>query len=315
MAGLRCFAAIALACASVTAGSALAAARGTQTVVVSFSLSGNEIFGSGLLKVVSETPDADGFYAVAPGAGTHSRVTVTRGLFGSKRLTLAVTGGSYRPIPQLLSQQLRLNVSVVASNDAGCPVGTPGTLVIDQGLLHSEHTDATVDVCGKKEELHFSEGLGNQDAGTINELRCTQSASASSRCSRLSKPTPPAPTKVTLTVNGWTLSATTAKPAVYLHHEQDQPLASETALKIRASIDVPLPKGWKLVIYHNGDVLSHGNGDWHKVCEIDSPSTSVSCGETRPGRVGPFDDVVWAAVSAPTYLAMHADVYLHFTAP
>jgi len=123
------------------------------------------------------------------------------------------------------------------------------------------------------------------------------------------------PTRVTLTVNGWTLTATKAKPAVYLHHEQDQPLASETPLTIRASIDHPLPAGWKLVIYHNGDVLSQGNGVWYKVCEIDGPSTATSCGGARPGRVGPFDDIVWVAVSAPTYLAMHSDIYFHFNKP
>jgi hypothetical protein len=127
------------------------------------------------------------------------------------------------------------------------------------------------------------------------------------------KATPP--TKLTLTVNGWSQTATTARPAVYLHHEQDQPLASETKLTIRVTIDHPLPKGWKLTVYHNGDVLSQGNGVWHKVCEVDAPSTATSCGDTRPGRVGPFDDIVWAAVTAPTYLAMHSDIYFHFNPP
>jgi hypothetical protein len=127
--------------------------------------------------------------------------------------------------------------------------------------------------------------------------------------------TPTEPTTLTLRVNGWSLTATKAKPAVYLHHEQDQPLASETELSIHASIDQPLPKGWKLTVYHNGDVLSHGNGVWHKVCEVIGPSKALSCGDTRAGRVGPFDDLVWAAVAAPTYLAMHSDISFRFNQP
>jgi hypothetical protein len=125
----------------------------------------------------------------------------------------------------------------------------------------------------------------------------------------------PQPTKLTLSVNSWSATATKAKPGAYLHHEQDQPLASETPLTIRASLDQPLPKGWKLIVFHNGDVLSQGNGVYYKVCELDGPSKATSCGATRPGRVGPFDDVVFVQLLAPTYLAMHSDIYLHFNTP
>jgi hypothetical protein len=129
------------------------------------------------------------------------------------------------------------------------------------------------------------------------------------------KPWLTTPTSVTLKVNDWSLTATKAKPAAYLHHENDQPLESREPLSIRANVDRPLPKGWKLTVYHNGDVLSEGNGVYYKVCEIVGPSTTTSCSDTRPGRVGPFDDTVWAAVSAPTYLAMHSDISFHFNAP
>jgi hypothetical protein len=123
------------------------------------------------------------------------------------------------------------------------------------------------------------------------------------------------PTKLTLTVEPWSLTATKAKPAVYLHHEQDEPLASKTKLTINVSIDHPLPKGWKLTVYHNGDVLSQGNGVWYKVCEVVAPNKAITCGDTRPGRVGPFDDLVYATLTAPTYLAMHSDISFHFNPP
>jgi hypothetical protein len=71
------------------------------------------------------------------------------------------------------------------------------------------------------------------------------------------------------------------KAAAYVNHRQDQPLASETALTIRAAIDHPLPKGWKLIVYRTGDPLSPGNGVYYKVCEVDSPSTATSCGVPR----------------------------------
>jgi hypothetical protein len=72
------------------------------------------------------------------------------------------------------------------------------------------------------------------------------------RCARHDHSDPEAvvttPTSVTLEVNDWSLTATKAKPAVYLHHEQDQPLPSRDPLSIRAKIDRPLPKGWKLTV-------------------------------------------------------------------
>jgi hypothetical protein len=126
---------------------------------------------------------------------------------------------------------------------------------------------------------------------------------------------PTEPTTLTLTVNGWTVTATKAKPAAYVNHREDQPLASETALTIRATLDHPLPKGWKLIVYRTGDPLSPGNGVYYKVCEVDSPSTATSCKASRPGRIGPFDDTVFASLSAPTYLAMHSDIDIHFNAP
>jgi hypothetical protein len=158
---------------------------------------------------------------------------------------------------------------------------------------------------------HTGEG-GHVEFWRLDRSKLRIEEMSSGECDEASQE---APTSVTLTVNGWTLVASKANPAVYLHHEQDQPLASETKLTIHASIDHPLPKGWTLTIYHNGDVLSHGNGDYYKVCELVGPSTTTSCGATRPGRVGPFDDIVWAAVGAPTYLAMHSDIYFHFNPP
>jgi hypothetical protein len=206
---------------------------------------------------------------------------------------------------QGLTLLLRVTKSTIekTQNEPGCPVGTIGAARV----VHTTNANYLgLDVCGFtiRSPNPLAAGPRSRLQVSITPKCLHQTAGPGGLCGP--------PTAVTLTVNDWTLTATKADPAAYLHHEQDEPLTSEKPLKIRASINHPLPKGWKLTVYHNGDVLSHGNGDWYKVCEIVGPSATTSCGDNRPGRIGPFDDIVWAAVSAPTYLAMHSDIYLHF---
>jgi hypothetical protein len=197
------------------------------------------------------------------------------------------------------------------SNDPDCRAGTHGVAGAKKGVEFG----LVAFQAGHCKGAYGPDRSGNSDSPIFFQVqgKCLKprllQASGKPLCG------PAQPTKLTLAVNGWSAMATKAKPAAYLHHEQDQPLASQTALRIRATIDHPLPKGWKLVVFHNGDVLSQGNGVYYKVCELDGPTTTTSCGATRPGRAGPFDDAVFAQLLAPTYLAMHSDIYFHFNGP
>jgi hypothetical protein len=305
--------AVVVTAASIVAGPAGAVVGKSATTIVSFTIAGSGVVGSGLLQDVGTT-DAVGNCKLSPAATKNPpTIAVSRGVFGTKRVQLQVTAGSYlcsKLIPGALVSYLRLLVTVRESDDASCPVGQHGVVEVTET---TEDSRVKVSICGQEENLEFRGG--ERIRASVGELRCPQSAAARPGCSLLAQSAATGPTTLTLTVNGWTVTATKAKPAAYVNHREDQPLASETALTIRATLDHPLPKGWKLIVYRTGDPLSPGNGVYYKVCEVDSPSTATSCRASRPGRIGPFDDTVFASLSAPTYLAMHSDIDIHFNAP
>jgi hypothetical protein len=72
-------------------------------------------------------------------------------------------------------------------------------------------------------------------------------------------------------------------------------------LTIKATIDRPLPSGWRLIVFHNGDPKSQGNGVYYTVCEINGKAgnSQTSCGDTRPTLPSPGDDFVGAQVQSP----------------
>jgi hypothetical protein len=115
-------------------------------------------------------------------------------------------------------------------------------------------------------------------------------------------PTTPPPSKtepseLTLLVGSTKATATTKSTSAHVSAPQ---VAAGSLLTIKAVVDHPLPTGWKLVIYHNGDPLSQGNGVYYKVCEIDGASgnTQTSCGNTRPTLPYPVDDVVFGGLTS-----------------
>jgi hypothetical protein len=233
---------------------------------------------------------------------------VTRGrLLGSTRhYKLAVVNGRWvGSADEKAFGSLHLTVRIVESDDPNCTPPRRGYIVLrdfkSSSHLHAQDEITYALYCGPGDTVGTS-WVGKSAYVAIHRREVAETSTAK----------PAAPTTLTLTVNGWTVTATKAKPAAYANHRQDEPLASETPLTIRATIDHPLPKGWKLIVYHNGDVLSQGNGVYYKVCEIDSPSTATSCEGSRPGRIGPFDDTVYASLYSTDYLAMHSDIDLHF---
>lgn len=118
------------------------------------------------------------------------------------------------------------------------------------------------------------------------------------------------PTKLTLTVNGESATATATTTSV--HITTPLTLPSQTALTISTKADQPMPKGWKMWVYHPGDVESPGNGVYYKVCET---TTTESCEAVRKGRIGPSDDDVYAQLMSPTATLRYVQIDIKFLAP
>src|SRR5258708_6021981 len=110
---------------------------------------------------------------------------------------------------------------------------------------------------------------GNADGGRA-------SLNAEPRCPPRLAPT--TPTTMTLSVNGKSATATTAKPT----NDDPNPLVVHygTSLNIAVTANAPMPPGWKIEARHTGDVLSTGSGDYPVVCTVKSGASS--CNVTRP---------------------------------
>jgi hypothetical protein len=118
---------------------------------------------------------------------------------------------------------------------------------------------------------------------------------------------------LTLTVNGTAAVATKAAPSA---HVPIPSLASGAPLAIKVTTNAPLPRGWKVIVFHNGDPLSQGNGVYYKVCQLDASTTGTSCGATRPPfGPGPFEDIVFAQLLSPTALIFNTEIEIFYKAP
>ncbi len=75
-----------------------------------------------------------------------------------------------------------------------------------------------------------------------------------------------------------------------------------------------MPKGWKIEVRHNGDVLSSGSGDYPAVCQVKSGASS--CSVTRPPPDGGADRATWMTSStpilAPTYVARNVQIMVNY---
>jgi hypothetical protein len=119
------------------------------------------------------------------------------------------------------------------------------------------------------------------------------------------------PSKLTLTVNGTTGTATKTATLAQTHPTAPQ-VAPNSSLTIKATVDRPLPKGWRLIVFHNGDPKSQGNGNYYTVCQINGANgnTQTSCGDTRPTLPSPGDDFVGAQVQSPQGLLFNIQIYI-----
>jgi hypothetical protein len=286
-----------------------AAARSAATTVVSFTIAEGGIVGSGLLEETGPVHH-DGSYSVIPAAiksGVFPLIRLTRGTFGSDHLKLQVIGGRYYPDGTygFHGDFLRLRVTVIESDDASCKVGAQGIVEVGAGI---NGNSVSVDLCSKDEAFHH--GFNREDLhATVTELRCTQSAAAGPGCSALA---PTTPTTMTLTVNGKSATATTAKPS----NDDPNPLVVHygTSLTIIVTANAPMPKGWDIKVHHNGDVLSTGSGDYPVVCTVKTGASS--CSVTRPpptaALTGDVDDVVYAQLETPTGNLRYVQILVYY---
>jgi hypothetical protein len=113
-------------------------------------------------------------------------------------------------------------------------------------------------------------------------------------------------------VNGKSATATTAKPT----NDDPKPLVVPygASLNIKVTANAAMPKGWSVMVRHNGDVLSHGNGDYALVCQVKAGGSS--CSVTRPSPTaaltGDVDDIVYAQLLAPTYVARNVQIQVNY---
>lgn len=300
---------IVVACAVMVPG---ATARSEATTVVSFGIAANGVVGSGLLQETG-TQSADGYCSLVPAVtvnGTSPTISLTRGPFGTKQLRLKVISGRYlcsQLRPGGVVSHLRLRVTVTESDDTSCSVGAQGTVEVTETT-----DDSRVDVklCGQEENLNLPGDA--RIRATVTELRCPQSAAARRPgCALLAQPKPTEPTTMTLTVNGKSATATTAKPS----NDDPNPLVVHygTSLNIAVTANAPMPKGWSIVVRHNGDVLS-SSGNYHGVCEVKTGASS--CTVTRPpptaALTGDVDDVVFAQLLAPDHLVFNVQILVNY---
>jgi hypothetical protein len=168
-----------------------------------------------------------------------------------------------------LSQAVKLHGDISRSTIRACHVGSSGSL--EFGIVDNvQHVQGGV--CGKILSVH----------GAVNIV-----------------PTPkPAlqPSKLTLTVNGVSCTATFGKHC-YRPGNGGDPVAAaaNTSLSMQAEADHPMPTGWKLEIRRTGDPLS-SSGNYYLVCS----TTTDTCEDTRPGQPKGYPDGVYAYVNGPT---------------
>jgi len=211
-----------------------------------------------------------------------------------------------------------LRVKVEKSNDASCPVGGTGAVAV---IRQGDEAKIGIRICGF---IYFYAGkVGKNSRINVRFSQPQRCLTALPSCPRPSSSpsltttaaattTPVEPTTLTLTVNGRSDTATTAKPT----NDDPTPLIVPygTSLNIKVTANAPMPNGWKIEAHHNGDVLSKGNGDYAVVCSAKTGASS--CTVTRPpptnAAAADFDDVVYANILAPTYLARSVQIFVYY---
>jgi hypothetical protein len=73
-----------------------------------------------------------------------------------------------------------------------------------------------------------------------------------------------------------------------------------------------------MVVFHNGDPKSQGNGAYYELCNLTggaTPSAALAgkppeCADTRPTLPSPGDDFVGAQVRSPTGFSLYIQIYV-----
>ncbi len=224
-------------------------------------------------------------------------------------IRLSLSSGTYREHRK--SRNLDLSAFVTKSDDKSCPaltgagrVRTAEVILQDGGGAFPDIVLFKIEGCARQQHDYVGRGVNV----VIHPVeRCTAAVSSLPSCGL------PNPSQLTLTVNGTSATANAARPSA--HPATPLSLASETPLTVRVTTNQPMPKGWKVVLLHPGDVLSQGNGVYYKVCELNDTTKAISCGDTRPGRIGPFDDNVYAQLLSPTRLVFNVQIDVTFRKP
>jgi len=119
------------------------------------------------------------------------------------------------------------------------------------------------------------------------------------------------PTRLTLKVNSTTGVAYANAPLSSTHPTAPS-VAPGSTLTYEATINRPLPPGWRLDVWHNGDPKSQGNGVYYHTCVLTGKTgfTQTTCTDARPTLPTPGDDFVNAQVTSPQASVLYVQVYV-----
>jgi hypothetical protein len=203
-------------------------------------------------------------------------------------------------------EQLFLQVRVTQSNSSSCSVGATGEIVLEQfgsgtqygpgtAFLHAKDK-VFLNLCGTSESFSNGEWTFPEDDHAVRVVITGASACPASE-PQCGAQTNAEPTRLTVTVNGASCTATVGKNC-YRPGVGGVPViaAANSSLTMQATTDHPMPNGWKLEVRRTADPLST-SGNYYLVC---STTTANSCEGSRPGREAGVQDTVYATVSGPT---------------
>jgi hypothetical protein len=315
--------------ASGSRGGQVVHAAGDLTFILNVKpkdpLTDQTITGSGTVTIPGGLPDKSGDAIIANGRtltrhGTGQGTLHIQDPAKGQELTLAVRGpATYvarfaTPVPgpkdtPFDREILGLSAVVTKSNSSNCSALPGGkqrtatiTIVNARGYVAVR---VTLQSCPGQPFLYTNPS----DPGDCisGYGRFLQSANCRAPAAK-----PTEPTTLTLTVNGKSATATTAKPT----NDDPNPLVVPygTSLNIKVSANAPMPPGWDIKVHHNGDVLSTGSGDYPTVCEVKSRASS--CSVTRPpptaALTGDVDDALYAQLETPTGNLRYVQILVYY---